>query len=204
MISLFLSPLFIPPHPPQGVWHPGGSQREVQHRRLRCEPDLLGAGVPQLRPVPALQQEIDTVRGSSISLFLSLSVCPSVVCISPLCVADLCTWARLCDAPLSYDQVLIYIHTDRHCAVMEQSLNPWTPGLQRGRVTPAPSNPAGLGPPTRLDLLIQAWVLTINHSFLFCSISLCVGHLGQYRGKVRVREFCLGGGGSAIRPSKES
>lgn len=113
-------PSLHPPHPPQGVWYPGGSQREVQHRRLRCEPDLPGTGVPQLRPVPALQQEIDGARwkkrGSSISLFLSFSVCPSVVCISPLCVDDLCTWTRLCDAPLNYDQVLIYTHRQTLCS----------------------------------------------------------------------------------------
>lgn len=40
-----------------GVWHSGGSQREISHRRLLCESDITGAGFPQLRPVPALLRE---------------------------------------------------------------------------------------------------------------------------------------------------
>lgn len=51
-----------------GVWHFGGSQREIPHRGLLCEPDITGAGVPQLCPVPALHREWEEVSGSEESL----------------------------------------------------------------------------------------------------------------------------------------
>lgn len=47
LMAVFLSP---------GFWHPGSSQREIQVGGLLCESDLPGAGLSELRPVPALRR----------------------------------------------------------------------------------------------------------------------------------------------------
>lgn len=39
-----------------GVRSPRNGQREVRHRGLLRQPDLTGAGVSRLRPVPALRR----------------------------------------------------------------------------------------------------------------------------------------------------
>ncbi len=48
-----------------GLWCSRNSQREVQHRGLLRQPDLTGAGVPQLRPIPALRRDLQEMTRSS-------------------------------------------------------------------------------------------------------------------------------------------
>lgn len=55
---------------PSGVWHSGGSQREILYWRLLCEPDIAGAGLPQLRPVSALHRQWKDVRRRQEPAFL--------------------------------------------------------------------------------------------------------------------------------------
>ena len=77
----------IPCSPLSGVWHFGGGQREIPHRRLLCEPDITGAGFPQFCPVPALHREREEVSGAR-----SPSVHPSS---TPAAALDLRTWTCL-------------------------------------------------------------------------------------------------------------
>ena len=77
----------IPCSPLSGVWHFGGGQREIPHRRLLCEPDITGAGFPQFCPVPALHREREEVSGArSPSVHLSST---------PAAALDLRTWTCL-------------------------------------------------------------------------------------------------------------
>lgn len=72
-----------------GVWHFGGSQREIPYRRLLRESDITGAGVPQLRPVPALHRGREEVSRARI---------PSTICpffLWRTSTLDLCVWPRL-------------------------------------------------------------------------------------------------------------
>lgn len=60
-----------------GVWHSGGSQREILYWGLLYQPDIAGAGIPQLRPVPALHGQREDVRWSqeAILRFPALQDC---------------------------------------------------------------------------------------------------------------------------------
>lgn len=59
-----------------GVWHFRSSQREIPNRGLLCEPDLAGASVSQLCPVPALHSGWEEVGRWRIPLLFSLFTSP--------------------------------------------------------------------------------------------------------------------------------
>lgn len=100
----------------QGVWHSGGSQREILHWRLLCESDITGAGVPQLRPVPALHRQWEEVRWSKESVlpFSILCVC---VCVGRSYTAGVYReWSRASFISSSIFPLTSNAHTHKHWA----------------------------------------------------------------------------------------
>lgn len=51
---------------PPGVWRSGEGQREVRSGRLLREPDLIGAGLPELRPPAATHRGRGSVRSQAL------------------------------------------------------------------------------------------------------------------------------------------